>query len=255
MLPSSPPPIGATAPTSTGTPAAGQGTPPAIAAAASHATVPTAPAPCRYDTLVGPTPPSPTHPQSSQRAPPPKRARTPGLGESSSLRTQEPHSPHVQRLAYDFSSDLSLASIIRRPIFHCYPITGNSDYSTRVVHNKTYYDLLTFAADPELSDSMRLVQWYSLEPFMTLRQFFYPRVIIEFYHTMTSSRVPHPTAIHFSIDGREGTLWAVDIAATFNFLIVLANLADYRLWPHPSPWEMVRILSRDALVGSILFQR
>ena len=223
MRPSAPPPIGAAAPTSAGSLAAGQGTPPAIAAAASHAPVPAAPAPCRCDTWVGPTPPSPTHPRSSQRAPPPKRARTSGLGESSSLRPQEPHSPPIQRLADDFSSDLSLASIIRRPIFHCYPITGNSDCSTRVVHSETYYDILTFAADPELSDSMRLVQWYSMEPFMTLRQFFYPRVVIEFYHTMISSRVPHSHSIHFSIDGREGTLSPVDIVATFNFLIVLAN--------------------------------
>ena len=94
-----------------------------------------------------------------------------------------------------------------------------------------------------------------LEPFMTPRQFFYPRVVIEFYHNMTSRRVPHPTAIHFFIDGREGTLWAADIAATFNFPIVLANSADYRLWPHPSPRELVRLLSRDATTGSILFRR
>ena len=123
------------------------------------------------------------------------------------------------------------------------------------MHNETYYDLPAFAADPKLSDSMRLVQQYSLEPFRTLCQFFYPRVVIEFYHTMTSRKVPHPIVIHFSIDGREGTLRATDIAATFNFLIVLANSTDYRLWPHPLPQEMVRMLSKDASAGSILFQR
>ena len=123
------------------------------------------------------------------------------------------------------------------------------------MHCETYYDFLAFAADPELRDSMRLVQQYSLEPFMTPHRFFYPRVVLEFYHTMTSRRVPNPTAIHVSIDGREGTLRVVDIAATFNFPIVLANSIDYRLWPHPSPQEMVRILSRDGSVGSILFRR
>ena len=102
---------------------------------------------------------------------------------------------------------------------------------------------------------MRLMQRYTLEPFMTSRRFFYPRVVIEFYHTMTSKRVPHPTVIHFLIDGREGTLQATDIAAAFHFLTVLANSADYRLWPHPLPREMVRILSRDIIAGSILFQR
>ena len=121
------------------------------------------------------------------------------------------------------------------------------------MHNETYYDFLAFAL--ELRDSMRLVQRYFLEPFMTPCRFSYPRVVIEFYHTMTSRRVPHSTAIHFFIDGREGTLRAIDIAATFNFPIFLANSADYRLWPHPSPQEMVRMLSRDTRAGSILFRR
>ena len=90
---------------------------------------------------------------------------------------------------------------------------------------------------------------------MTPRQFLYPRVVIEFYHTMTFRRVPQPTVIHFSIDGREGTLQAVDNAAAFHFPVVLANSADYRLWPYPLPREMVRILSRDVTTKSVLFRR
>ena len=58
---------------------------------------------------------------------------------------------------------------------------------------------------------------------MTPRQFFYPRVVIEFYHTMTSRRDRNPTGLHFSIDGCEGILRAIDIAATFNLPVVLAN--------------------------------
>ena len=72
---------------------------------------------------------------------------------------------------------------------------------------------------------------------------------------MTFRREPNPTTIHFFIDGRLGILWATDIAATFNLPVVLANLADYRQWPHPSTREMVRLLSRDMTVGSILFRR
>ena len=102
---------------------------------------------------------------------------------------------------------------------------------------------------------MRLVQRYSLEPFMTPRWFFYPRVVIEFYLTMASKREPNPTVIHFSIDGREGTLQAIDIAAAFHVPIVLTNSVDYRLWPHPLPKEMVRILSRDMTAGPVLFRR
>ena len=238
-------------------PAVGQSTPPAAVPAASPSStpVPTAPTPRKYDTRVGPTPPSPAHPRPSRRAPPPKRARTSGPGESSSSRPQESHSPPIQGPFDNLPPDLSPAFIIRRPFFHCGPITGNSDCSTREVHCEIYYDFPSFATDPELRDSMRLVQRYSLEPFMTPHRFFYSGVVIEFYHTMTSRRVPHPAIIHFSIDGREGTLRAADIAAAFHFLIDLANSADYRLWPYPLPREMVRILSRDMTVGFVLFWR
>ena len=90
---------------------------------------------------------------------------------------------------------------------------------------------------------------------MTPRWFFYPEVVIEFYHTMTSKRVPHPSIIHFSIDGLEGTLQALDIAATFNLPVVLTNSAEYRQWPHPSPREMVNLLAKDTIAGFILFWR
>ena len=236
-------------------PTSGQSTPPAATAAASNAPVLASLASRRYDKWVGPTPPSPDHLQPSRRAPPPTKARTSDPGESSSSRPQEPHSPSVQGPANDLPPDLSSASIIRCPFFHRGPITGNSDCSTREVHCETYYDFPAFVVDPKLRDSMRLMQWYSLETFMTPRRFFYPRVVIEFYHTMTSQRVPHLTVIHFSIDGYEGTLQAADIVAAFHFPTVLANSADYRLWPHPLPREMVRILSRDVTARSIIFRR
>ena len=106
-------PPGVVAPTDAVAPAdaaalvAGQSTPPAAVAAASHAPVPATPAPCRYDTQVGPTPPSPHHPRLSRRALPLKRARTSSLDESSSSIPQEPHSPPVQGLADGFTTDLS----------------------------------------------------------------------------------------------------------------------------------------------------
>ena len=90
---------------------------------------------------------------------------------------------------------------------------------------------------------------------MTPHRFFYPRVVIEFYQTMTSKGDPNPTALYFTIDGREGILRAIDIAAAFNLLVVLANSAEYRQWPHHSSREMVRILARDTSAGPILFRR
>ena len=66
---------------------------------------------------------------------------------------------------------------------------------------------------------------------------------------------PNPTALHCFIDGREGILLATNMAAKFNLLVVLENLAEYRQWPHPSSREMVRILARDTSTGPILFRR
>ena len=259
MRPSSPHPAGAvphTAGPSSVDPVAVLATsltiPTTAAAVEAPAPGPVTPAPRRYDTRVGPAPPSPSHPLPCRRAPAPKRARTYGLGESSNSRTLEPHSPPAQRPPTDFPLDLSPALLIRRPTFHCGPIIGNSDCSAKELHDETFYDIPVAATLPEFRDSMRLMQQYSLEPFMTLCQFFYPRVVIEFYHTMTSRRVPHPTAIHFSFDGREGKL---RVAATFNLPVVLANSVEYRQWPHPSPREMVRLLSKDTTTGSILFRR
>ena len=90
---------------------------------------------------------------------------------------------------------------------------------------------------------MLLVQRYSLEIFITPRRFYYPRVVIEFYHTMTSRQEPNPTTIHFSIDGRPGILRVSDIATAFHLLVVIGNSTDYRQWPHTSTGEMVRLLA------------
>ena len=229
-------------------PAAAQGSAAVVSSAA-------APAPRRYHTRFGPTLPFPPFPRPSRRAPPSKRAWTSGPRESSNSRPQEPQSPHHQGPTRAPPLDLSPVSIIRWPLFHCNPIPGNVDYSERDLDDEIYYDFPSFFADPELRDSMILVQRYSLEPFLTPRRFFYPRVVIEFYHTMTSRREPRPTGLHFSIDGRPGILRASDIAATFNLPVVLANSAEYRQWSHPYPMEMVRLLFGDPTARSVLFRR
>ena len=80
-------------------------------------------------------------------------------------------------------------------------------------------------------------------------------MVLEFYHTMTSRGVANPTSIHFSVDNRLMIPRATDIVATHGLPVVLTNSTGYRQWPHPSPWEMVRFLSRDTSAGSILFRR
>ena len=90
---------------------------------------------------------------------------------------------------------------------------------------------------------------------MTPHRFFYPRVVVEFYHTMTSKHESNLTVLHFSIDGRPGILRASNIATTFNLSVVLSNSTAYRQWSHPLPREMVRLLSGDTTTGTIMLRR
>ena len=90
---------------------------------------------------------------------------------------------------------------------------------------------------------------------MTPRQFFYPRVVLEFYHTMTSREAPSQIEIRFSIDDRPRVLRVGDIIAALGLAVFLVNSTDYRRWPQPSHREMVRSLARDTTAGSILFRR
>ena len=90
---------------------------------------------------------------------------------------------------------------IKRPLFTCDPIPGNVDLRARDFHGEPFYDIPELIVDSRFRDSMQLIQQYSLLPFMTPRQFYYPRVVLQFYHTMTSWGVPSPLELRFSIDG------------------------------------------------------
>ena len=58
---------------------------------------------------------------------------------------------------------------------------------------------------------------------MTPCEFFYPRVALDFYQSMTTHGVPSPIAIHFSIDGRHGVLEARHIAEALQILFELVD--------------------------------
>ena len=113
----------------------------------------------------------------------------------------------------------------------------------------------TLTADPRFRDSMRLITQYSLLPFMTPRQFYYPWVVLQFYHSMTSRGVPSPLELRFTIDDRPGVLRAADISAALGLPAEQANSGGYRDWPQPSQREMVRCLARDTTAGPVLFRR
>ena len=156
----------------------------------------------RYQTRMGPRAPSPVPQRRCRRARPSKRARTSGSGESSTSRPQPSPSPAEE----SSSPRLSPASRIRWPLFTGTPIPVNVDLHDRDFHGETYYDVPALTANPRFRDSMRLITQYSLLPFMTPRQFYYPRVVLQFYHSMTSRGVPSPLELRFPIDDRSGVL-------------------------------------------------
>ena len=139
---------------------------------------------------MGPRAPSPVPHRRSRRARPSKRARTSEPGESSSSKPQ----PSLVTSAAEATSSprLSPASRIRRPLFVGNPIPGNVQLHRRGFHQESYYDVPALTADPRFRDSMRLIEDYSLLPFMTPRQYYYPPVVLQFYHSMTSRGAAGP---------------------------------------------------------------
>ena len=108
------------------------------------------------------------------------------------------------------------------------PIEGNLDYRARPFHSELCFYMETFREQPELRDSFRLLQRYHLEHLMTPRDFFYPRVALDFYQSMTTRRVRDPTVIHFTIDGRHGILGARTIAEALHIPYEPTSPEDFR---------------------------
>ena len=195
----------------------------------------------------GPLPraPSPVPQRQRGRARPSKQARTSGSGESS---TSRPH-PSPSLVEESSSPHLSPASRIRRPLFTRTPIPGNGDLRDRDFHGESFYDVPALTADPRFRDSMRLIMQCSLLPFMTPQQFYYPRVVLQFYNSKTSQGVPSPLELRFTIDDRPQVLRVADISATLGLPTELANSGGYREWPsyRRERWSAIslEILRRD----------
>ena len=202
---------------------------------------------------MGPRAPSPVPQRRSRRARSSKRGRTSGPRESSSCRPQPSNSPSVAEVTS--SPQLSLASRIMRPLFIGHPIPRNVGLHYRDFHRESYYDFPALTANHRFRDSMRLIEHYSLLSFMTPRQFYYPRVLLQFYYSMTSRGAPSPLELRFSIDDRPGVLRVADILAALGLQTVQANSRGYRDRPQPTQREMVRILARDIRARPVLFRR
>ena len=207
----------------------------------------------RYQTRMGPRAPSPVPQRRCKRAQPSKRARTSGLGESSRSRPEPSPTP----IDEGSSAWLSQASRIRRPMFTSDPIPGNVDLRSKDFHGEPYCDIPALTIDQRFRDSMRLIRQYSFLPFMMPWQFYYPRVVLEFYHTMTSRGVPSPLELRFSIDGRPGVLRAAEITAALGLPAALVNSGDIEHDPshHRERWSAVslEILQRDPYSSANIF--
>ena len=93
---------------------------------------------------------------------------------------------------------------------------------------------------------------YYLEQLMTHREFFYPRVALDFYQSMTTRGIRSPTSIHFTIDEHHGILKARDIAEALQIPFEPVDPSTFHQWSLVSQRDMVRILSRGTSTDSIL---
>ena len=90
---------------------------------------------------------------------------------------------------------------------------------------------------------------------MTPQEFFYPRVALDFYQSMTTRGVRSPTTIHFSIDGRSGVLEARQIAEALRISFEPKHPSVFRQWSPISQRDMVHILSRGTSTDSVLLRK
>ncbi|RVW18718.1 hypothetical protein CK203_098104 [Vitis vinifera] len=135
-------------------------------------------------------------------------------------------------------------------------IEGNLDCRARSFHSELCFDRETFKLQPELRDSFHLLQRYHLEHLMTPRDFFYPRVALDFYQSMTTHhRVQDPTVIHFTIEGHHGILGARHIAEALHIPYEPTRPEDYRVWARPSQSNMVHILSKGTSTRPYLLRK
>ena len=83
-------------------------------------------------------------------------------------------------------SGIAPEAIIKGPMVTAPSIEGNSDCRARPFHSELYFDNEAMRQQSDLKDSFGLLQRYHLERLMTPREFFYSRVAMDFYQSMTT---------------------------------------------------------------------
>nr|CAN77130.1 hypothetical protein VITISV_022657 [Vitis vinifera] len=189
------------------------------------------PSQCRHPTRRPPTDPVSPAAKAKRPAsrPPAKRAKFSDPGEPSQTPQAEPPIEDSQ-----IPVGVPLETIIRQPMIVGPPIEGNLDCRDRSFYSKT---------------------WYHMEHLLTPRQFYYPRVVLDFYQSMTTQGVRNPTLIYFTIDGRQGAIGARYIAEALRIPYEPVTQADFREWSSFSQRDMVRILSRVTSTALVLTRK
>ena len=182
---------------------------------------------------------------------PPKKARTSGPRELFRHSQPDPRDLTNSQLP----SSISPKAIIKRPMVTVPPIEGNSDCRARPFHSELYFDLEAIRHQLELQDSFGLLQRYHLECLMTLREFFYPRVAMNFYQSMTTQGTQSPTTIHFSNDVRQGILEARHIAEALHMPYEPVDPAHFQEWSPIPQRDMVHILSKGTSRDKVLLRK
>ena len=111
------------------------------------------------------------------------------LSEPSSEPPIEPRPSQSPPKKSQIPSGMTPEVLIRHPMVIQPPIEGNLDCRARPFHSELCFDTTTFRLQPELRDSFHLLQRYHMEHLLTPRDFFYPRIAMDFYQSMTTYQV------------------------------------------------------------------
>ncbi|KAL6326248.1 hypothetical protein AAG906_004745 [Vitis piasezkii] len=100
-------------------------------------------------------------------------------------KSQEPQAPLPEP---QIAAEVAPEEVIRRPMLTQPPIEGNLDCRARPFHSELCFDIAAFQVRPELAQSFQLLRRYHMEHLLTPRDFFYPRIAMDFYQSMTTNQ-------------------------------------------------------------------
>ena len=177
---------------------------------------------------------SSSKPESEPTPSPSPAKKSPLLAKNSPPPVKKPQPSQAPTRESQIPLDMTLEEAIRHLMVTQLPIARNLDCRARPFHSELFFDIATFIIQPELRVSFHLLQRYHVEHLLTPKDFFYPRVALDFYQSMTTNQVRDPTTIHFTIDGRHGILGARHIAEALHITYEPACPEDFQAWISPS---------------------